>query len=110
MKEKAAELRNDFGDEGRARTLEWAATQLANILADAENEPLHLKEAALQSGYSTDHLARLIRQGKLPNAGRPNAPKLRRIDVPQKPRPLLNSTESAMVQPKAKIVRSLVNP
>jgi hypothetical protein len=46
---------------------------------------LTLTEAADRSGYSIDHLGRLIRDGTIPNAGRPGAPRIRRGDLPQKP-------------------------
>jgi hypothetical protein len=40
-----------------------------------------LAEASAQSGYSQDHLARLIREGRLPNAGRPHAPRITTVRV-----------------------------
>lgn len=48
-------------------------------------ELLTLSEAAEESGYSQDHLRRLIREGKLTNAGRHHAPLVRRADLPRKP-------------------------
>ena len=57
----------------------------AEALFDAEdNELLTLTEAADESGYSADHLGRLIRDNVIPNAGRKNAPKIRRADLPRK--------------------------
>jgi len=44
-----------------------------------------LKEAARKSGYSQAHLGRLVRNGRIPNAGRPRAPRIRLGDVPCKP-------------------------
>jgi hypothetical protein len=52
-------------------------------LADAA-ELLNLRQASAESGYSPDHLGRLVRDGKIPNAGRPNAPRIRRTDLPRK--------------------------
>lgn len=43
---------------------------------------LTLKAAAEQSGYSVEHLARLVRQGRIPNAGRLSAPRIRAADLP----------------------------
>jgi AraC-like DNA-binding protein len=60
--------------------------ELDTLVRAAANEPLSLREAAAESGYSPDHLARLIRTGELPNAGRPRAPKIRRGDLPAKRR------------------------
>ena len=50
-------------------------------LADA-NRVLTLKSAAAESGYSTEHLARLIRDGRIRNAGRRYAPRVYAIDLP----------------------------
>lgn len=68
------------------------AALLAEVLGDFAavtrsnaDETLSLQEAARESGYSPDHLGRLLRDGKLPNAGRPNAPRIRRRDLPRKP-------------------------
>ena len=68
-----------------------AAKLLDSVLADVNavfaaeaDELLTMREAAKQSGYSSDHLARLVRSGVIQNAGRPNAPRIRRADLPQK--------------------------
>ena len=79
---KAAEFRDSFGDEARARALEWAASQVERAIHDDDDQRLTLSEAALRSGYSADHLARLIREGRVPNAGRPGSPRLRVADLP----------------------------
>ena len=67
------------------------ARLIAEILADAESafgsdnlRSLSLVEAAQESGYSPGHLGRLVREGILPNAGRPNAPRIRSADLPRK--------------------------
>ena len=38
------------------------------VVTDLEDESLNLKQAAAESGYSSDHLGRLVRDGKIPNA------------------------------------------
>ena len=43
-----------------------------------------LVEASRESGYSADHLGRLVRDGKIPNAGRPGAPRIALKDLPRK--------------------------
>jgi len=48
-------------------------------------EALSLPQAASESGYSADHLAREVRVGRIPNAGRRGAPRIRRGDLPRKP-------------------------
>lgn len=55
------------------------------LLAEESERLLSLSEAAKASGYSADHLGRLVRSGTIPNAGRPNAPRLRYGDLPRKP-------------------------
>lgn len=84
IRSKAAELRDTFGDEQRARALEWAASLVERTLRERADERLTLAEAAARSGYSPDHLARLIRQGQLPNAGRLHAPRIRAGDLPRR--------------------------
>ena len=86
IRSKAAELRSTFGDEERARAIEWAASLVEHALQEQADEPLTLAEASARSGYSQDHLARLIRQGRLPNAGRPHAPRIRASDLPRRSR------------------------
>ncbi len=60
IRSKAAELRNSFGDEERARAIEWAASLVERALQEHAEERLSLAEASARSGYSQDHLARLI--------------------------------------------------
>ena len=43
-----------------------------------------LVEASRESGYSADHLGRLVREGKTPNAGRPGARRVALKDLPRK--------------------------
>lgn len=75
----------------RFRAIVDGATLCDALLADLEftlaardDEALTLRDAAALSGYTADHLARLIRQGRLPNAGRKRAPLVRRRDIPLK--------------------------
>jgi hypothetical protein len=72
------------GDERGATVMSGMLEELSDALAASGDEVISLREAAGISGYSTSHLARLIREGNLPNAGRLNSPKLRRADVPMK--------------------------
>jgi hypothetical protein len=80
----ANELRR-FGAEPQARTLELCADELQQALLAARDELLTLRRAAEESGYSEDHLGRLIRTGKLANAGRRSRPLIRRSELPIKP-------------------------
>lgn len=62
---------------------------LAGLRAVSEKEAsevISLAEAAHLSGYSTEHLARCIRTGQIANAGQKNRPRIRREDLPRKPK------------------------
>lgn len=59
---------------------------------DEQGATLTPAQAAEVSRYSADHLKRLIRDGKIPNAGRPNAPLIRRSDLPLRPSARLQCT------------------
>ncbi|HUK68360.1 MAG TPA: hypothetical protein VLW50_06355 [Streptosporangiaceae bacterium] len=67
-----------------AHAVEAAAEELEQALDAEAAEPLTLTQAAALSGYSPDYLGRMVRDGRLPNAGRLHAPRLRRADVPRK--------------------------
>lgn len=82
--------------------------ELDALANDTANELLSLKRAALESGYSVDHLRRLIREGRLHNAGRPNAPRIRRADLPAKARHAVASRSDPSYDPDAD-ARSLVS-
>lgn len=102
----AADLRR-YGGEAPARALEQAAAELDAALAEQAIGTLTLQDAASESGYSVDHLARLIREGKLPNAGRQHAPRIRRADLPKKAGALRASRPRAILD-RAQIARSVV--
>lgn len=68
-----------------ARLLDRVLADAEAVFATEEAETLTLAHAARESGYSRDHLARLLRSGTLPNAGRPRSPRIRRSDLPRKP-------------------------
>jgi hypothetical protein len=69
-----------------AHAFDVAAAQLERALTEADETLLTLGEAARASGYSSDHLGRLVRAGRIPNAGRPYAPRIRRRDLPRRAR------------------------
>ena len=77
-----AQFLSNFGDPHSARLWQTAAVELERALQELGEETLTLVEAARISGYSADHLGSLIRKGKLPNYGRTNAPRVRRVDLP----------------------------
>ena len=68
------------------------ADLVAELLADVRavltvdsGAVLTLGDAATRSGYSSEHLGRLVRDGHIPNAGRAKAPRIRVADLPRKP-------------------------
>lgn len=67
-----------------ARAFEHAAAELERELQAEAGEALTLPQAADASGYSADYLGRMIRDGRIANAGRPHAPRIRRADLPRK--------------------------
>jgi hypothetical protein len=104
----AATLRS-WGAAENATTLERAADELEAALHRGADETLSLPEAARESGYSADHLGRLIREGKLPNAGRPNAPRIRRGDLPRKTKARRDGRRETLgVYSPVQIARSVV--
>lgn len=91
---------NELVERWRTRREEWsklgafvdgaavAEEILADIAALIEYQthlPVDVVTASQVSGYSADHLRRLISQGKLRNAGRKGAPKLFLADLPKRP-------------------------
>jgi hypothetical protein len=82
---RAADLRHWAAAEGAAVAWECAAKELEAALRCDGGELLTLAEAARESGYTVDHLGRDIARGKIPNAGRLHAPRVRRSDLPKKP-------------------------
>lgn len=62
-----------------------AAEELEASLQAMDGEALTLDQAAAESGLSKDHLRHLVARGRIPNAGRPRAPRIARRDLPRRP-------------------------
>jgi len=92
--------REDFLTRWRTRQSEWArigalvdgARVCEDVLQDFEavtraedDAELSLSEAAAESGYSSDHLRRLHRLGKLPAVRKGRSLFFRSGDLPKKP-------------------------
>ena len=73
-----------YGGEPPAVALERCAADLEATLVERDETTFSLVEASRESGYSADHLGRLVRDGKIPNAGRPGAPRIALRDLPRK--------------------------
>ena len=80
-----ARLLRQYGSRRQAAWLEHRAAEVEAAQREQDCDLLTLTEAAAVCGYSPDHLGRLLRQGKLRNHGRSNAPRVRRVDLPRKP-------------------------
>jgi hypothetical protein len=61
------------------------------------SESLTLEEAAQESGYTPEHLGKLLRIGTIPNAGRKNAPRILRRHLPLKPSALRETGRTAQL-------------
>ena len=73
-----------YGGQALATALERCADELEGTIQERDDTTLTLTDAARESGYSREHLGRLVRDGKIPNAGRPNAPRIARRHLPRK--------------------------
>ncbi len=73
-----------YGGETPATAIERCADDLEATLAERNETTFSLVEASRESGYSADHLGRLVRDGKIPNAGRSGAPRIALKDLPRK--------------------------
>ena len=74
-------------------------TSLRTIREALLDEPLSLTEAAERTGYSADHIGRLVREGKLPNAGRTHAPRVRARDLVTQLKPKLAASSVKAYDP-----------
>ncbi len=81
---KHAKALRRYGGETPATAIERCADDLEATMREQDETTFSLVEAAHESGYSKDHLGRLVREGKIPNAGRPNAPRILRRHLPLK--------------------------
>ena len=80
-----AETLRRRGATAQAVVLESCAEELESALQQQHDEVLNLTQASRVSGYSREHLGRLLKEGTIPNAGQLGAPKIRRGNLPTKP-------------------------
>ena len=110
---RAKSLRR-YGGETPATAIERCAADLEATLVERDETTFSLVEAARESGYSADHLGRLVRDGKIPNAGRPGAPRIALKDLPRKahvpadPRQRLAEEPHSRHLSNAQIVQSII--
>ena len=70
------------GAEPQAELVETHAAELERAVAEWQNEPLTLREAAEEGGLAYSTLQTYLSHGILPNAGKPGRPRIRRCDLP----------------------------
>ena len=107
---KQAQALRRYGGETPAAALESCAAELEDTLRERDETTLSLTEAARESGYSADHLGRLVRDGKIPNVGRPGAPRIARRHLPRKApaEPQLARTPRRRELSNRQIVQSII--
>ena len=108
---RQAEALRRYGGETPAVALESCAAELEDTLRERDETTLSLTQAARESGYSADHLGRLVREGKIPNAGRPGAPRIARRHLPRKTgagKPHLAAKPSLREVSTGQIVQSVI--
>ena len=101
-----------YGGETPAVAIERCADDLEATIAERDDTTYSLVEASRESGYTADHLGRLVRDGKIPNAGRPGAPRIALKDLPRKASapepPRLAETPRRRETSNAQIVQSII--
>jgi hypothetical protein len=94
---------------GQAAAFEQLANELEATLATWETSSLTIREAADCSGYSEDHLRRLVRRGHIPNAGRKSSPRIFRRDLPVKRHAKDGSARHQPISFREQIARSVAD-
>lgn len=86
-----------YGDEQMAHVCRSHADELESSLRSQADDVLDLATAAEVSGYSADRLRHKVAAGEIPNAGRRGSPRVRRGDLPVKPRRAAGAFDAAAV-------------
>lgn len=84
-----------------AKLLDTLLLDLAKVDRSLRSEVLTLPEAARESGYTVDHIGRLVREGRLTNAGRHHAPRVIRGELPTKRRQSIATPKGQAYDPDA---------
>jgi len=87
-----------------------AAALVAEVIEDLtaaaraeESTTLTIAQAAAKSGYSAEHIRRLIAKGHIPNAGRKGAPRVPSAAVRKRRRPEVASNTKRPYDPDADV-------
>ncbi len=82
-----ADVLHRRGADEQAFVLKSCAVELEHEGRLFSIEALTLEQAAESSGFSYSALQKMVRDGTIPNVGKKGAPRVRRGDLPKKPRP-----------------------
>lgn len=80
-----AEIPHRRGADQQAAVLESCASELEQEGRLFSLEEITLEQAEHESGYSYSALEKMVRSRRIPNAGPPGHPRIRRKDLPKKP-------------------------
>jgi hypothetical protein len=69
--------------------------ELQELIESRRSATLTLSEASELTGYSRDHLSRLMRQGLLTNVGKKNKPRLVAGELPKRVKPVAAQSPAA---------------
>lgn len=99
------------GLDSWARFQRSFAVELLEARREWLNATLTLEEAAVESGYTKEHLGRLVREGTIPNAGTKGSPLILRRHLPRKPGHGITSPGAPehKVGSRTQMARSVVN-
>ena len=104
----AADAREYTADERAAAIWERAAEMVEESLRRSGLARLKLPQAALESGYTRDHLRRLIDDGKIPNASVADGSKaILRMHLPRKPGHGLAPVRSTVASSRLQAARAV---
>jgi hypothetical protein len=102
-----AQVLHAEGCSAVAAARERCANELEALLHTIDTEALSIDQAANESGYSAEHLRRILRKTPALNAGRAGKPLILRRNVPRKAKSLVG-TSGLMYDPVAD-ARSLLS-
>jgi hypothetical protein len=84
-----------------ARIIDEFVADFDSVERDEAEQIVSIGRAAELSGYSAEHLARCVRDGRIANAGRRGKPMIRRGDLPHKANKRLARTLNQTYDPAA---------
>ncbi len=104
----ASDAREYTADERAAAIWERAAEMVEESLRRSGLERLTLPQAALESGYTKDHLRRLIDEGTIPDASATDGSKaILRMHLPRKPGHGLAAVRPTVASSRVKASRAV---